>query len=467
MQLLRRETLRSYMRPLSPIRLGAEQPSTAVVETTDDVFQRRVPYPQRVLSLKRPGQLAQDAHEYQSFKAAAAQLRKSRRVVMGDLHGSWEKLLETLAMAGMVTMTPDQARGFYRISQKFQQLVREDVRFEKPESLAKARALFDSYEHLVGKVRWSGGGRQMVLTGDTTLDRGQSDLFTLTLMSRLFQDAQRQGCHEPLKIVFSNHDHWALSLYNKYYLGHRSTHEGFKDPARLDTMLAGWYRNYKLVAQDPALMDRMKRLYETHFQRQVLMAYDPQTRTLVTHGSVDRQLYTQMMKALNLTHEAERAEVRGGNPWALQQVLHKANLKTTAQFITPVLNPKKPFEEAQALLETPALEAFVEARKEPARTGGFPLPTSLLAFQVHGHTCIHDELPPTPGEILLNKGNFHRMKFLTAMEDVSLKERPNPLMQSTPKPVRINLNNYARFDDVFYAPVEDQRHVVNKLLVLA
>lgn len=431
-------------------RFSGTDPDTAL-QAADQAFEERVPYPHRIFSLKVVDGLSRKRQlQYHNFTSGADQLKGSTRVVIGDLHGSWEKLFENLAMAKLITMPPETVAAFYKLSGAFKELSLKDPTFLDPATRSKAADLCRQFDALLPAVAWRGKDqRQALLLGDVVFDRGPSDYFTLALLNRVYESAATSHPgHQPIRIVYSNHDHKALKYFSLFYK--ESPSDLPKDHPALRPLganLTSFLRTYRMVNTDPQLLTRMRALYQDHFKRQELAIYDPDTQSLLTHGANKSQHFNALLEHFKLP-----AQLNTPND-CLKTVSH-LNQTFQQQFIHPVLTRQDP----SLFQHIKPVDAFINAETEPAETGDFPIPAPLLKYYIHGHTLTHADQEPFKAQFLLGNDNLVPLKIYPKLEDV--KTSPNG-------PTRINLNNLARYEDIFFRPHQDHQQLVNKVLVLA
>jgi hypothetical protein len=430
-----------------PLRLGGQ---------VDDYFQQKIPYPHRVLSLKRPAQLLQDGHDYHGFKTTKSLISNTRHLAVGDLHGSWERLLETLVVANLTRLTPKQAAAFYKLSDDYYALLQKSPQFDDPHVVKQAQVLAHQYLTLLNGLTWQGGRRQLTLMGDTVCDRGQSDLFILALLDTMRHSAKQQGVDDPFQIIYSNHDHKALKLFYDHYLhDQQPTYHVF---------IGRWFQNYQLVKQDPQLFKSMQRLYKDHFSRQRTLHYEPKQQALFSHGAINQTLTQDLLQHLGVSapHAARSSR-------QLQSLVHQVNKKVQQHYIRPAL-VKAPDEVAKVRIQThlkaPHLEQFLAARKHLTTPNQIPFSSTALRYHVHGHTITHDGLHTAEADATApNPPQPKPDKPFTLPEVLSLK-KPGLLGWAGAKLQRISLDNCARFDQKFLYPLIDQAQVVSKLLIV-
>jgi hypothetical protein len=119
-------------------------------------------------------------------KETSQQLVSAKTIALGDIHGSYEKLVETLITSRLATMPPDKAERFIEISAEFEDLVAKNPHLAEPLVRAKAKEIEAELGEIIETITWIGGDdKQLILLGDILADRGVTDTLTLKLLNRL------------------------------------------------------------------------------------------------------------------------------------------------------------------------------------------------------------------------------------------------------------------------------------------
>jgi len=216
-------------------------------------------------------------------------------IALGDLHGSYQKLMETLVVTGMASMPPESARQLVKLSQRLEDLVAnnpllmevpvepergplferilskiyrdEDVIPLTP--LEKASQLQEDIINLIKTMSWTGkDGQSLILIGDVLADRGISDRITLELLSHI----SRPNPERIIRLA-SNHDHAGVH----FLLTGKTTmhHQGSQT------------RAFQMTRNED--YDALGELYLEHISQLKLMHLDHETKTLYTHAPVTKE----------------------------------------------------------------------------------------------------------------------------------------------------------------------------------
>lgn len=222
---------------------------------------------------------------------ATEALKNADNVYLGDLHGSWNKLLAHLTAMEAVQMPAETAAEFVEIHKKMNELNIENVRVLIPngggayheyqayakEDEQKAVALLNRFKQALATVEVINDKRGIHLIGDLLGDRGQNDYFTLLLLEA-FQAKIKSA-------VLSNHDWDALHAYRNQLEGKLPglTPLNFKSPGRTTKPQVQSATLAFQLANANNSMDELLTLYKKHFKRLEFMHYDSDTKTLSMH----------------------------------------------------------------------------------------------------------------------------------------------------------------------------------------
>lgn len=223
------------------------------------------------------------------LSVVAKDLEKARRITLGDLHGHYQKLAETLLASKLVTMSGKQTETFSRLAREFDTILQQDPGLSR--HLEDARKLCRELQQTIRGMKWIGGDRQLFLIGDVIADRGPADTLTLEILEHL--ERQRSGS---IVTFASNHDYAALqSLINDG--------TSMLVPVLPFDQQDSMVRAFKLAA-GPAERDALKQRYVNYLSKQKLWHFEPQSGTFYSHAPITRQdvarLITRMVSANRL-----------------------------------------------------------------------------------------------------------------------------------------------------------------------
>ncbi len=189
----------------------------------------------------------------------ASELKSARTIVLGDLHGSYQKLIETLVAADLIDMPKAQAQHYLG-------LANSPGNFSDHSLLLSI--LDKALQFVIPSIRWKGGDRQLILIGDVLSDRGPLDTVTLSVIEHISQQA-------PNAIVrmASNHDHNVLG----YLLDEKS----FLGTAFVSSMLRACD-----VATENKQFGDLAQKYFRYLLQSKLLHFDSETKTLFAHAPI-------------------------------------------------------------------------------------------------------------------------------------------------------------------------------------
>lgn len=226
-------------------------------------------------------------------------------VAMGDLHGHYRKLVETLATGRFITMPETVAHEFVWQSEALERCLQQDPGLFRAASREEARRIQNQLLGLIAHFQWIGEDRQLLLIGDVLGDRGPLDSLTLAILAHIkrqkaFQSRQKGSVNPKPSFIFiaSNHDHGTIRV--------------LLDPKRWLTMglntqgsLHRAFRLLKAEEETPQALETQKQAeagltaqYRNYLMHSKLMHYNPKTGSLYTHASVSRRNIQKLMDTL-------------------------------------------------------------------------------------------------------------------------------------------------------------------------
>jgi hypothetical protein len=233
-------------------------------------------------------------------------LKNADKVVLGDLHASSLKLLETLVMCEMVYLPIEQVKKFIDCVLTLQENIRilrrhsgetvpiftaesmlmnkhglahnqfpeidfEDINADNDRKNAlikyqKASEIITN--EIIPSLIWTGESRSINLVGDVICDRGVDDSITLQILKEISVQAEKQGNHNPFEVVISNHDMRYLTAPEE--LGYN----GIDYPS---------YGNMFLTKSKEWVKEQM----EWYFSQMKMFDYDKSSDTFISHTALE------------------------------------------------------------------------------------------------------------------------------------------------------------------------------------
>lgn len=262
--------------PVPKNKPNIQQPASAMVSNYFEPF-NNAPYK---LSLRRMSGGLNQLNDQELLQ----QLTSSKRVTLGDLHGSFLKLVETLNNAKFVSISGDDMRIFTSVNLKLAKPLMHDPFLKKPENIKLVEQSLTQLEPLIKKMNWVDDSRQLVLIGDIVGDRGPLDIITLKVLKQLSKD-------KPDRIVtlFGNHDNAALDfIINPNNLDKIDT-------SPCDSLLSSNSFFTKTNRNKQELLDD----YTWFLSRSKLAFYDKETQTLFSHAPITQQNVEEVLELLH------------------------------------------------------------------------------------------------------------------------------------------------------------------------
>lgn len=244
----------------------------------------------------------------------AARLPDARMIALGDLHGCYEKLVDTLLATGLAHFESGEDLLRYRqMSLELRRLVlkapfkaidenyqyrpgrTEEEKALETETIRKIQAQIRSLQSLLRRLKWrEGAGNirppKLLLIGDVTADRGIADVLTLGLLLRFnnlenlrFKQVEDLDENARIITIAGNHDHEAFR-----YIANRNLHE--IDPVQRGSL----FRSRMMLAKGPFMQidEDDKRVevlhedYRLYLSQLKLMHYDSAAKTLFAHAPI-------------------------------------------------------------------------------------------------------------------------------------------------------------------------------------
>ncbi|MFM7469154.1 MAG: hypothetical protein ACKO37_06615 [Vampirovibrionales bacterium] len=324
------------------------------------------------------------------YSSGLSQLKQGQTIVLGDLHGSSQKLLEHLIVTGVVGGTSHTFKALHGIHQQAIELIKKDPFLTQTSHQEAYAQLFQTYQTLLPHVVWRGSPeKKLCLIGDVIGDRGIGDAFILSLLHQL-EVSKKEGYPESktpaFEVVLSNHDHWAWLQWLKDY--HHTPTSSINVPSKpskpfTDTGKASYARTWAISKHAPALKAEHDKLYEWYFKHMKLLSYDPTRKALFTHASVSKEATQALQLLLHREYHQPLAPLthpKKFNTWV-------NTINTWFQGYSATQN----YTALETLLSHPTIAHFVAARDLMLHPEGYyksPLPATIATHFIHGHTNI-------------------------------------------------------------------------------
>ncbi|MCA9842642.1 MAG: hypothetical protein KC475_11030 [Cyanobacteria bacterium HKST-UBA03] len=224
-------------------------------------------------------------------------VQPASRVVVGDMHGNWLKLLETLLVGGLITFqTPGGSSDALKPLTTIRDLGEQLNRAIDADPNLEQRAVRDSIWELKDKlleqfqtIRWTDENRQLLLLGDVIADRGPLDYVTMGLIraiNRTDDDGSvddHTNYKDRIAYLTGNHDH---GVYQYYTFGESPL---LGEANHQENRYRSLVNSLKLMQDDPGRWDDLKKQYQQFLGHAKVMLYNPDEKTLYVHAPVRRQ----------------------------------------------------------------------------------------------------------------------------------------------------------------------------------
>jgi hypothetical protein len=242
-----------------------------------------IPYPIKLIT-------PQGAQPAQSAQEAAKKLKTAKVVALGDLHGSYRKLIETLVAADMIRMPMAAA-------ERFKELAGHSWNYSARPS--RLQDLDFELQPVFSTLEWTGGDRKFILIGDVISDRGPFDQSTMELIETLKRQLNKDDKKRIVQIV-GNHDH---NVLRSGKLGYSAINEG-----QTNSLIKA-----KLIAEamDPENgLTQLNEQYAAYLMQSELMHFDSESKTLYVHAPIHKENVEQLIALLQKQNE-EAAQAAG------------------------------------------------------------------------------------------------------------------------------------------------------------
>lgn len=319
-------------------------------------------------------------------------ITNTNTIALGDLHGSYQKLFETLVVTGLASMPKESAQRYLELSQQLEDLVSNNPHFDeallepekkgpfkkildkiyKPEEiveltpLEKARQLQEEIIGTIKTMSWTGKEEQkLILIGDVIADRGISDRITLELLSHVSKQTP-----ERIIRLASNHDQAGLHflLTGETSINHQESQT----------------RAFQLTKRED--YDALGELYLEHLSQLKLMHFEPETKTLYTHAPITKDnilalidnLKTENLLDINFSYHDISSE-------NILEFVEAANLFYKEVVTFPIKNGLNVIDDIADKTLNDDQRGFLWSRSNLPAIEELPLYTKGVNILVHGH----------------------------------------------------------------------------------
>ncbi len=271
-----------------------------------------------------------------------------KTLALGDLHGSYQKLVETLLATGLVSMPPEAAKQFQQLSKQFSDEIATEINYpdwaQNPycsyvvaklngkrhetclqelqtlgfaknqiEDVNRRHTVYQDYyrrfQPLIQQMRWQGAPhQQLILIGDVLSDRGAMDSLTLDILAHL----TRQNPNAFVRLA-SNHDHVGMRAFVTHQMPMSWSFMGslgrsilmVEENYRIKMRLKPEGDGVKLFlepAQKNESVAHLESLYKQYLLDSKLMHYAPESGTLYAHAPINSDEINALKSHLWIEH---------------------------------------------------------------------------------------------------------------------------------------------------------------------
>lgn len=341
--LLRKSLQSRRLRKEIQNRIEARQKQTALLNTFN------IPYPLDIKShLNHRNMSGLNAIE------AAGYLKHAPVVALGDLHGSYAKLVETLLLSDMITMPPE-------IATRLKNIMNDPRNFS--DDMNELNALYDELKAVIPHIEWK-GNRTLLLIGDVLSDRGPCDLFTLKIIEHLTQD----GHDDRFIRIASNHDHNVLPnlIHNMNTL----------NPADSINRARSLAEHHGSDAEAD-----LKQMLRHYLSQSKLMHYNPETQTLYTHAPITNRNLEELIVLMRTKGHSVPDLSTINTPADIRRLAEQANQFYHGYVIDCIDNQRLDTQVEKTLREN----GFLWNRSSLNDENDLPLKSKGVIRLVHGH----------------------------------------------------------------------------------
>jgi hypothetical protein len=126
-------------------------------------------------------------------------LTTASETTIGDMHGSFLKLIESSVLAGMIDLPVEYLQKLYTIlDERFDDVGDDNYTLTDPRKIKQTIAI-------INQIQWTGESRKLRMMGDILADRDGNDLVMLHLIQRL-KNLSKSDDHDSISYLVGNHD---------------------------------------------------------------------------------------------------------------------------------------------------------------------------------------------------------------------------------------------------------------------
>jgi len=348
-------------------------------------------------------------------------VQNAKRITMGDLHGSFLKLFETLQLAGLIEVYGENAKAFIEKAKQLETLLDDHWRMKEwgpwnnTKTIAAAQGLYTEIKPLIETMTWKDDERQLVLLGDVIADRGPWDKITLDLLQQLTQDKP-----DRILSIVGNHDHFAADALRYYRVkgGLENYVKQVKQNNKHLLQRMGSLVRSIGMAQTSEQQDVLAKQYQWYLERSSLARYCDIEKTLFSHAPVVKK---DIMRAIDALKDL------GYQTWQVKKstetVVNNLDAQQLKQIIADLndaykncLNNNEPLPRAIA--------RFLSVRNSLCHPSDVLYYENILHRQLHGHD--YSSLSGSPFSLFSNAEHSDAHPFTVVNLDQTARKRPLP-----------------------------------------
>ncbi|MBP7992196.1 MAG: hypothetical protein KAZ30_00910, partial [Candidatus Magasanikbacteria bacterium] len=303
---------------------------------------------------------------------AAAELEKSDVLIVGDVHASAWKVMQTLITGGRATMPEDKAKKFAELYS----VAIDETKNNGDKITEKFSQTIAEMNECIKTMEWKDSAKPVVFIGDMIADRGLSDSLVLTIINHL-----KEKAGDNLRITASNHDLGPLlfSISKDQSASFARFPERFNDDQKSREMLRAYYQNLDLFL------------------------FNSETKTFISHAPIDQTVINTLAARLGfdflITEKSVSDFVNEANKWFKK--LLSGFIDAARKGNDDLNNFRQSFKADLDLFNSGADsdQGLVWSRRDYAATEELPFGNLPIKY-VHGHDS--DSRTSSPFSVLNN-----------------------------------------------------------------